>query len=143
MRARRVVRADGVVIEEKPFTGKLITQFPVEKIQGTRQQAMTAEWQRNGKGLRQNAPSPTPEASKISGSMRPGIGGENNPTRRDVKFSMHTQERIERESKAVERALVANEKDLLQRGRARESAERRACPAVATQARRASTGPRS
>ena len=131
------------MIEEKPFTGKLITQFPVEKIQGTRQQAMTAEWQRNGKGLRQNAPSPTPEASKISGSMRPGIGGENNPTRRDVKFSMHTQERIERESKAVERALVANEKDLLQRGRTRESAERSNRGLRRALSSQASTGPRS
>ena len=113
------------MIEEKPFTGKLITQFPARIKGRPAYENLQVEWARSGEGLRQNAPSPTPEASKISGSMRPSIGGENNPTRRDVKFSMHTQERIERESKAVERALVANEKDLLQRGRARESAESR------------------
>ncbi|MDR1280815.1 MAG: hypothetical protein LBK99_08335 [Opitutaceae bacterium] len=66
-----VVRPDGRVEEQRPFEGSLTTQFPLTS-SGGRQAHMRVDWVRpdirnNGEGLRQNAPSPTPPASTVSG----------------------------------------------------------------------------
>jgi N12 class adenine-specific DNA methylase len=69
-----IIRPDGKVEEQRAFDGSLITHFPLTT-DGGRQAHLRVDWVRGdiqdkGEGLRQNAPSPTPPASTVSGPRR-------------------------------------------------------------------------
>lgn len=55
-----IVRPDGVVEDQKPFSGKLITQFKTDR--GGRQGRFPVEWEK-GNGQSQGTPVPTPKGS--------------------------------------------------------------------------------
>ncbi|MBL9176413.1 MAG: hypothetical protein JNM65_00025 [Verrucomicrobiaceae bacterium] len=78
-----IIRPDGRVESQQAFTGSLTTQFPLLTNQG-RQWKMRADWVRpdleNGSGLRQNAPSPTPPGSAVSGPRQGAFQNQPTPT---------------------------------------------------------------
>jgi hypothetical protein len=65
-----VVSPKGEIIEQKPFIGSLITQFPYNK--GSRHDNMKFDWERKGEGRFQENPNPSRTAALIPGSQQSG-----------------------------------------------------------------------
>jgi len=79
-----VVAPDGVVLEQKPFTGRLVTQFP--STTGARREGMIIDWEReNGEGRSQGNPNPTSPASASPGSRQGTFQKENIISDENVK----------------------------------------------------------
>jgi hypothetical protein len=79
-----VVRPDGVVEDQKPFSGKLITQF--KRAHGGRQDDFETEWKK-GDGQSHGNPAPTPTGSKLRDTSQSAFQGENTSEGDDVKHA--------------------------------------------------------